>query len=1513
MDQKRELTPAEHRQRVEAARARWMGHAEAAAAGAATAVIAAQSMNVGRRALAARALEQGKTKAAAARQKAEAKIARHARAAARVERQVRSDWPLPVWRRHLGRESRLFDQDASRRMEGLVTPEDVKALTAERMRLNNRMAAASMPRPVRDTGRAEGGFYVAGQRRRRDGKRTAIPARLQGSMDERLAQGWVEPRHLGARQPLVFPTGDDLREMRREVRDSVDVRRRHFDAATREKGAKRAGEAAAEGVRGAQRWMRRIPKVGRRAMAVAAAGGALAGLGWGLTKAMPKGKLGLTTAGARWAQRRGFIPWNVTLSGTQKGVLNQTIATAFKSPEQKKALRARFRMLGEKTLGEAPEQNPALLAARVATIRDAMHAADGAGPRRQFLPRGLRRGRTSPIPWVRQAPEIPMGRVHLFKRWRLAKAATWRTLRAAMRAAGHRSGQPGFKRTLETTAATMRPDWAARQYGGATPGLTWDANVKRAAGAALDAREAAAADNLRAFAEQRAKPFRALFRGIPYHAVPKNKVPTTPGATYETKHVLSTSRRPSTTSQFINARPDEQVLVFQGARGARLRGAIKQNKRLHGHEDEVVLPPGKWRVDRVEMAPSPPVRMRNRTYRTDPSTPVQRIYLRPLGKLAKNDPRHAGLSEAQLRQRREAARARWEGKVLAPDERKWLPGGNRDAWKYTRQMARLDPAREHGAVVFPGERQFLAIGGSQNMVAYNPIEERHRTGKRPLFLTHSHPNERPLSRADLQMADSHRMAIHAVDQGRRESVLRGRLRLPPNETAQNYAHRMDFFASRVGNNRPPRDADVGLTRDAVNRTVHPEAYSSTYRPTETAWRIARNLLRPRLRKAAPTDPTDSPDDGSWPRDLEPDEAAASPVPSPPATSEAERSLARRLAALFRLWLEQPRRLGDEAAIAEALTKPLEDAMLAGVRSAQIPPDVGGLPGVSDPDRVLAFSFERRNPEVQRRLEQYSLGRIRAISAESRDAIRAAIIAGAQMGLPVEEQAHRLRDSIGLSPGQNDWVASYRRQLETLDPRVLTRALRDRRHDGPITRAIDTNTPLSAEDIERYVGSYHRRALAYRAMTIARTEALRGANTGMVETARVALLSMPDMTVEKVWIATKDSRTRDAHRELDGKVVQGLDEPFTYRNPTTGALEQIRWPHDDKAVAHQVVNCLLPGARVVAPNIRAVSRREYDGEAIRIQTRRGAELACTINHPILTDRGWVAAQFLQEGDRVVRSAADEWNRAVDDDQHAPPRIEDIYDALNLTGLARLQVCRAVDFHHEGMHGQVRIVLPDGELRGHQHVAAGEPAGDLALLRGLLVEADCRRGGLLREVLGAPLRAADGSVRGAYLSFAGALAHLAPFEPLGLTACSKSAAMFGEDASDDLARDPVLVREALDRLAAVVRGEERADLWRLPALAGVPGGPDNAGLTQDPRGPIGRGASLPGDVLEAQASTVELDDVVLVTRFPWRGHVFNLETDSRLYIANGIVNHNCRCSFGLRLIPKPGAGRFVAEAA
>lgn len=1005
-------------------------------------------------------------------------------------------------------------------------------------------------------------------------------------------------------------------------------------------------------------------------------------------------------------------------------------------------------------------------------------------------------------------------------------------------------------------------------------------------------------------------------------------------------------------------------------------------------------------------------------------------------KLAKFDPRHAGLSEAQLRQRREAAKARWQGQVLAEGEKRWMPGGNRAAWKFSRRMARLDPTREHAAVTYRDQPGFKAVGGSARSVSIDPLNDDRSplTGKRKpfKFLTHSHPGQRPLSRPDLSMGESHKLAIHAVDQDRNESVFRGIFRDDSDEKILNQRHRVDWHASRVkAADNSPGDRALGLVRDAANRLQHPEGYSSTYRPGAAAWRVARNLLR--LRKsldeditaaAAATDPwptwgqaqagnyrkgtvdlyglpitietpagawrqgrgwrtqmpghygyvrgtlgadgdavdvtlgpashvpdcpvfvvkqvnpttgtfdewksfvgywteaeairaydesfsdgsgprrralvrrmslddykiwlstgggrlekrekgaplsdaeheqrvqaararwgatgagvglavgvlaapaasrayagrvaqekdfrpaaeraaqryalyrhgkldqaldernrqigrsfTNTPAEGEWGtrrtpegktipsmrgrkqgpvsrevrrlrgaiardraraevltqhlknideavadpskpwpkgpgetaarrelRDIQermprwqaqmdelqaarpwlkgtrrggtvrrrtegfaqevgqpigmradhrawippsiPDErvkqarvnvrqhmngqyglaaqrvrarwgdfiprfekeiqgrfvntiagklrgrarlvaglagaalgagagyalakaAPDEPVEAPdPAEQEAE--IARRLAGLFQRWRDDPSRLGNQDDVREAMG-PLY-AILADAADS-----VGGEgppAETSDGGRRIVATFDARNPEVERRLRDYALDRIRAITGEVRETIRGVLVDASMRGTPVEEQAREIRDSIGLSPGQKGWVSSYRRQLQTLDPRVLDRALRDRRHDKPIERAIRTGTPLSEADIERYVDSYHRRALAYRATTIARTEALRGANTGLVESARMMLRDNPDLTVEKTWIATGDDRTRDAHRELNGKTVTGLDAPFQIRDPKTGAMETIRWPHDDQASAGMVVNCRC------TLGLRIIPRPEY---------------------------------------------------------------------------------------------------------------------------------------------------------------------------------------------------------------------------------------------------------------------------------------------------------------------------------
>jgi len=62
------------------------------------------------------------------------------------------------------------------------------------------------------------------------------------------------------------------------------------------------------------------------------------------------------------------------------------------------------------------------------------------------------------------------------------------------------------------------------------------------------------------------------------------------------------------------------------------------------------------------------------------------------------------------------------------------------------------------------------------------------------------------------------------------------------------------------------------------------------------------------------------------------------------------------------------------------------------------------------------------------------------------------------------------------------------------------------------------------------------------------------------------------------------------------------------------------------------------------------------------------------------------------------------------------------------------------------------------------------------------------------------------------------------------------------------------------------------------------------------------------------------VVHVDLHDWSGHVFNLQTASGLYVAGGIVAHNCRCYgsyiYSVRKLPEDmvtDKGREAMEAA
>jgi len=159
------------------------------------------------------------------------------------------------------------------------------------------------------------------------------------------------------------------------------------------------------------------------------------------------------------------------------------------------------------------------------------------------------------------------------------------------------------------------------------------------------------------------------------------------------------------------------------------------------------------------------------------------------------------------------------------------------------------------------------------------------------------------------------------------------------------------------------------------------------------------------------------------------------------------------------------------------------------------------------------------------------------------------------------------------------VMNYKGERETLNPAAIARKLRDGRFDKTLRRAIDENRPLSADQVQAMTDAYHRKFLAHRAMTIARTEGVGAANNGHIAAVDDLLEKNPGYSVIKTWIATEDERTRADHIGLHGKSVVGLHTPFI-----CDSGDMIRWPHDQGAVARQVVNCRCTLA------CRLVSRR-----------------------------------------------------------------------------------------------------------------------------------------------------------------------------------------------------------------------------------------------------------------------------------------------------------------------------------
>lgn len=294
---------------------------------------------------------------------------------------------------------------------------------------------------------------------------------------------------------------------------------------------------------------------------------------------------------------------------------------------------------------------------------------------------------------------------------------------------------------------------------------------------------------------------------------------------------------------------------------------------------------------------------------------------------------------------------------------------------------------------------------------------------------------------------------------------------------------------------------------------------------------------------------------------------------------AEASIAERFAHVFRVWkddvatnlLHHAVNLRDEFSrdIGHALA-PISDAMR---RGAAIPPEGGD----GSHKRTLRFTMQSRGNLVEGYLDHYRDSRIAELTDEQVEAVKQTLLTSAKRGASPDQMARDIRQTVGLTATQGQSVLNFREELRSLDPAALQRALRDSRYDRTLERAIETKKPLSDVQVDSMVDAYHRRYLAYRAMTIARTEGVSAANNGHMASVHDMLRHTPGFTVEKTWIATDDERTRDDHRGLHGQTVIGFDTPFV-----APSGDHIRWPGDPRAPARQVILCRCTTATRLIP-------------------------------------------------------------------------------------------------------------------------------------------------------------------------------------------------------------------------------------------------------------------------------------------------------------------------------------------
>lgn len=361
------------------------------------------------------------------------------------------------------------------------------------------------------------------------------------------------------------------------------------------------------------------------------------------------------------------------------------------------------------------------------------------------------------------------------------------------------------------------------------------------------------------------------------------------------------------------------------------------------------------------------------------------------------------------------------------------------------------------------------------------------------------------------------------------------------------------------------------------------------------------------------------------------------------------------------------------------------------------------------------------------------------------------------------------------------------------------------------------------------------------------------------------LSRPSFNKIYLDFAWALSKRATCKRLQVGCVIVSVDYAYVYGIGYNGGGSGLP---NDKCRPEQVGNCgcFVSGTLVRASDVRRAYRRRYKGDVIRIITA-DSEFTATPNHPVLTTRGWIAAELLQQGDNLLGPALGQGMGVRNPDHQNGVPIEEVFESGRVTSGVVRHTGTSHDFHGDGVvDQQVDVVTINSGLWADREVRATETAS-----QDLFVTSDV-----------VPSKFGSSRPRNALIGDIGGREHSC-FDQAVTNHDSANAVPFrdGNNGPSPLVLAQYTGNGQLNHGLSLMSAEVLGHLAQNSALA-------QAILD----GSVGNLAPL-SESYHGFSSQVTSNKVINVERNRWTGHVFTLQTFTGWYELAGsnVIVQNC----------------------